>query len=212
MISAAFFIFYYCSVRFIFAPAVDPYADPRQHKLQITPLAACDKARSLRCASFPNATRCAGLAFGLPLSQRSCHGLGRLALSGAGHMGVGIQSKTGGEVPQHTGHRLDIHPVLQSQSGEGVPEIMKPDLRQSCPLQHPMEHVQHTVRRNRATIRRWKDPLLPSLSLKEGTQRLTGVNGSGPTLPVFSSHTFFHCPSPRSSSPAATVYREISWH
>ena len=48
------------------------------------------------------------------------HRLCRLALSGAGHMGVGIQSKTGGEVPQHTGHRLDVHSILQGQGGESM--------------------------------------------------------------------------------------------
>lgn len=72
--------------------------------------------------------------------------MGRLSLSGAGHMGVGIQSEPGGEVAQHSGHRLDVHPILQSQGGEGMTEVVEPYLGQSRPLQHPMEHVQDTVR------------------------------------------------------------------
>ena len=72
----------------------------------------------------------------------------RLALDGAGHMGVGVQGEPGGEVPQHTGHCLDVHSVLQSQGGEGMPEVMKPHPGQSRPLQHPVEHVQDTVRRD----------------------------------------------------------------
>ena len=36
-------------------------------------------------------------------------------------MGVSIQCKARREVPQHTGHRLDVHAVLQCQRGEGVP-------------------------------------------------------------------------------------------
>ena len=64
-------------------------------------------------------------------------------------MGVGIQGKPGGEVTQHSGHCLDVHSILQSQGGEGVPEIVEPDLRQSRSLQHPMEHVQHAVRGDR---------------------------------------------------------------
>ena len=38
-------------------------------------------------------------------------------------MCVGIQSKPGGEVSQHTGHDLDIHTVLEGDGGEGVAEI-----------------------------------------------------------------------------------------
>ncbi len=36
-------------------------------------------------------------------------------------MGVGVEGESRGEVTQHTGHRLDVHAVLQSQCCEGVP-------------------------------------------------------------------------------------------
>ena len=61
-------------------------------------------------------------------------------------MSVGIQGEPRREVTQHTGHRLDVHPVLKRQRGEGVPEIMEPDSRQSRPLQDPVEHVEDAVR------------------------------------------------------------------
>lgn len=51
-------------------------------------------------------------------------------------MGVGIQGKPGGEVPQHSGHCLDVHSILQSQGGEGVPEIVEPDLIQPSKRPH----------------------------------------------------------------------------
>ena len=36
-------------------------------------------------------------------------------------MGVGIEGESCGEVTEHTGHRLDIHSVLQSNGCEGMP-------------------------------------------------------------------------------------------
>ena len=36
-------------------------------------------------------------------------------------MGVGIQSEPRGVVSEHTGHRLDVYPVLQGDGGECVP-------------------------------------------------------------------------------------------
>ena len=61
-------------------------------------------------------------------------------------MGVGVQGKPCGEVSQHSGHRFHVHPILQRQGGKGVAQIVEPHLGQPCPLQHPMEHMQHTVR------------------------------------------------------------------
>ena len=68
-------------------------------------------------------------------------------------MGVGVQGEARRVVTQHPGHRLDVHSVLQGQGGECMPEIMEPDFGQSRPFQHPVEHMQHTVRENRHT--RW---------------------------------------------------------
>ena len=36
-------------------------------------------------------------------------------------MGVGAQGEPCVVVSQHGGHRLDVHPVLKGQGGEGVP-------------------------------------------------------------------------------------------
>ena len=36
-------------------------------------------------------------------------------------MGVGVQGEACGEVTQHTGYGLDVHTVLESDGGEGVP-------------------------------------------------------------------------------------------
>ena len=36
-------------------------------------------------------------------------------------MGVGVQGEACGEVPQHAGHRLDVHTVLKCNGCEGVP-------------------------------------------------------------------------------------------
>ena len=50
-----------------------------------------------------------------------------------GDMGISIQSEACGEVTQHTADRFDIHAVLRGEGGEGVAEIMKPNLRNACP-------------------------------------------------------------------------------
>ena len=68
-------------------------------------------------------------------------------------MGVGVQGNPGAVVAQHAGDGFHIHSVLQGQSCECVPQIMEPDSRQSRPLQHPVEYVEHTVRGHGAA--RW---------------------------------------------------------
>ena len=60
-------------------------------------------------------------------------------------MSVGVEGESGGEVAQHTGHCLDVHPVLQSQCCEGVAEVMEADLGKACSLQHSVEHIQHAT-------------------------------------------------------------------
>lgn len=49
-------------------------------------------------------------------------------LSCCSHMGIGIQSEPCGKVAQHTGHRLNVHAILQGDGGEGVAEVMEPNL------------------------------------------------------------------------------------
>ena len=53
--------------------------------------------------------------------EDTTHRLGRLALGGRGHVGVGVQGEPRAEVPQHPGHRFYVHPVLQGQRGKCVP-------------------------------------------------------------------------------------------
>ncbi len=61
-------------------------------------------------------------------------------------MGVGIQCKACAVVAQHPGDRFDVHAVLESQGGEGMAEIVEADVGQARPAQHPVEHMQDTVR------------------------------------------------------------------
>ena len=68
-------------------------------------------------------------------------------------MGVSVEGESSGKVPQHTGHRLDVNSVLQRQRGESVPQIVEPNFGESRPFQHPMEHIQHTIRGDGASIR-----------------------------------------------------------
>ena len=55
--------------------------------------------------------------------QDFLHGPGRLLLGRCGDMGIGVQGEAGGEVPQHSGHCLDVHSILKGQGCEGVPQI-----------------------------------------------------------------------------------------
>ena len=40
-------------------------------------------------------------------------------------MGVGVQGEPRREVPQHSGDRFHIHPVLQGQGGKGVSKLVE---------------------------------------------------------------------------------------
>ena len=61
-------------------------------------------------------------------------------------MGVGVRGESGAEVPRCAGHSFDVRAILDGRSGESVSQIVKPPLGQSCPFQHPAEHVEQTVR------------------------------------------------------------------
>ena len=67
-------------------------------------------------------------------------------------MGIGVQGEAGGEVPQHTTDRLDIHSVLQCDGSKGVAEIMESDLRDSCSFKNPLQHIVDAVRGDGATV------------------------------------------------------------
>ena len=60
-------------------------------------------------------------------------------------MGIGIQREPCREVTQHTRHGFYIHAILEGQRGERMAEIMKPNLRQARPVQHPVERIKHAV-------------------------------------------------------------------
>ena len=66
-------------------------------------------------------------------------------------MGIGVQGEPSAEVSQHPGYRFHVYPVLEGQGGIGVAQIVESDPRESRPFQHPVEHMQHTVRENRHT-------------------------------------------------------------
>ena len=55
------------------------------------------------------------------LCYELAHRISRLLLHPGGDMGVGAQCEACVVVPQHTGDRLDVHAVLESQRGEGMP-------------------------------------------------------------------------------------------
>ena len=67
-------------------------------------------------------------------------------------MGIGVQSEACGEVAQHAGHGLDVHSVLQGDGGESVTEVVESDFRDTCPFQHPLQHIIYTVWRDGATV------------------------------------------------------------
>mgnify|MGYP004464428063 CR=1 FL=1 len=71
------------------------------------------------------------------------HGLADDAADGVGggahHLrrgvGVGAEGEARVVVAQRTGQRLDVHAVLEGQRGEGVSEVVKPDVFRADGLQ-----------------------------------------------------------------------------
>ncbi len=72
------------------------------------------------------------------------HGDSRFLLRGGGYTGIGVQSKSSGEVAEDGGHGLDVHAVLQCYRSEGVAEVVKANLGDTCSCQHPLQHVVDT--------------------------------------------------------------------
>ena len=62
---------------------------------------------------------------------------GGFFLGGGCDIGVGVQGEACGEVTEHTGHRLDVHAILQSDGRKGVPEIVESDFRNACSGEDP---------------------------------------------------------------------------
>lgn len=79
------------------------------------------KGTHARAFSFPG--------FSLSILLQEISDLRRsIPLHVRGHMGVGIQSEPCAEVAQDAGQGLDVHAVLDGEGGEGVPQIVEPDL------------------------------------------------------------------------------------
>ena len=72
-------------------------------------------------------------------------------------MGVGVQGEACREVPQHTGHGLDVHSVLEGDSCEGVAKVMESDLGDASSFEDALQHVVHAVRGDRTAVGRWED-------------------------------------------------------
>lgn len=64
----------------------------------------------------------------------------------AGGVGVGPQGKACVVVAQHGGDGFDVHAVLESQGGEGVAEIVEPEMLQTGVFQDPLVKGGHRVR------------------------------------------------------------------
>ena len=86
------------------------------------------------------------------LAHEISHGFRRLALHLPGGVGVGAEREPCVVVPQHTGHRLDVHAVLQGQGGECVLFIgnrLKPVVKAdfSSYYQNVLEGIKLIIRR-----------------------------------------------------------------
>ena len=80
------------------------------------------------------------------LCHEVAHGLRCLVLLLAGGVGVGPQGEACVVMPQHGRDRLNVHAVLEGQGGEGVPEIMEPEVFQSCVFQDALVEGSHRIR------------------------------------------------------------------
>ena len=80
------------------------------------------------------------------LRHEVAHGLGCLVLLLPRGVGVGPQGESGVVVAQHGGHRLDVHAILESQGGEGAPEIVEPEVLQASVLEDALVQRDHGVR------------------------------------------------------------------
>lgn len=96
---------------------------------------------------FPS--RCAVCVPLRPLSRlryEVAHGLGGLVLLLAGGVGVRPQREPGVIMPQHDRDRFDVHTVLEGQGGEGVAEIVEPEVLQPGVFQDALVQRGHRVR------------------------------------------------------------------
>ena len=69
------------------------------------------------------------------LADDAADGVGGVTLHPLRGVGVGAEGKARVVVTQRTGQRLDVHAVLEGQRGEGMSEVVKPDVFRAVPLQ-----------------------------------------------------------------------------
>lgn len=67
-------------------------------------------------------------------------------------MGIGVQGETYGEVTEHSADSLDVHTVLECDGGEGAPQVMKSDLRDTGSFKDTLQHIIHAVRGDGTSI------------------------------------------------------------
>ena len=80
------------------------------------------------------------------LADDAADGVGGGALHPLRSVGVGAEGKARVVVAQRTGQRLDVHAVLEGQRGEGVSEVVKPDVLRTDGLQDLLMGVPEGVR------------------------------------------------------------------
>ena len=72
-------------------------------------------------------------------------------------VGVGVQRETSRVVAQGTGQRFHVHAAFQGQRGEGVPEIMKPNVFRADGFQNFIVGSAESVRvMHGSGLGRWK--------------------------------------------------------
>ena len=87
------------------------------------------------------------------LTDDAADGVGGGALHPLRGVGVGAEGKARVVVSQRTGQRLDIHAVLEGQRGEGVSEVVKPDVFRA-------DGFQNFVMRSPESVRSYMVPVL----------------------------------------------------
>lgn len=80
------------------------------------------------------------------LADDAADGVGGVTLHPLRGVGVGAESEARVVVSQRTRQRLDIHTVLEGQRGEGVSEVVKPDVFRADGLQDLLMGVPEGVR------------------------------------------------------------------
>ena len=81
-------------------------------------------------AFLPSAFDAAGVPLH-DLRHEAAHGFRRLILHLPGGVGIGAEGEARVVVAKHTGDGLDVHAVLQGQSGESVSEVVEANVLQS---------------------------------------------------------------------------------